>query len=47
MLNIQRVGIKAIIDARELVNQGIHPRGQIIEFVKQTEPAVYLTCQFG
>jgi hypothetical protein len=42
MLTIQREGIKAIIDARELVNQGIHPRGQIIEFVNQADPGTLI-----
>jgi hypothetical protein len=35
MLNVQREGTKAIIDARELIKQGIHPRGEIIEFIKE------------
>ncbi|MFD2445136.1 amino acid decarboxylase [Bacillus sp. CGMCC 1.16607] len=37
MLNIQREGSKAIIDARDLIKQGIHPRGEIIEFIKSAE----------
>lgn len=37
MLNVQREGKKAIIDARELIKQGIHPRGEIIEFIKEAE----------
>jgi hypothetical protein len=37
MLNVQREGTKAIIDARELIKQGIHPRGEIIEFIKEAE----------
>lgn len=37
MLNVQREGSKAIIDARELIKQGIHPRGEIIEFIKEAE----------
>jgi hypothetical protein len=37
MLNVQREGTKAIIDARELIKQGIHPRGEILEFIKEAE----------
>lgn len=37
MLDIQWEGKKAIIDARELIKQGIHPRGDIIEFIKKAE----------
>lgn len=37
MLNIEREGSRAIIDARDLIKQGIHPRGQIIEFIKEAE----------
>jgi hypothetical protein len=37
MLNIKREGSKAIIDARELIKQGIHPRNEIIEFIKVSE----------
>lgn len=37
MLDIQREGSKAIIDARELVKKGVHPRGQILEFIKEAE----------
>jgi hypothetical protein len=37
MLNVQREGTKAIIDVRELIKQGIHPRGEIIEFIKEAE----------
>jgi hypothetical protein len=37
MLNVQREGSKAIIDARELIKQGIHPRNDIIEFIKAEE----------
>lgn len=37
MLNIQREGSKAIIDARELIKQGIHPRNEIIKFIKEAE----------
>ncbi|MHC0036149.1 amino acid decarboxylase [Pseudoneobacillus sp. C159] len=37
MLNVQREGTRAIIDARELIKQGIHPRTQILEFIKEAE----------
>jgi hypothetical protein len=37
MLTIQREGSKAIIDARDLIKQGIHPRAQILEYIKEAE----------
>lgn len=37
MIDVQREGSKVIIDARELIKQGIHPRNEIIEFIKGAE----------
>jgi hypothetical protein len=36
-LPVKFEGSRAIIDARDLIKQGIHPRGQIIEFIKEAE----------
>jgi hypothetical protein len=37
MINVQWEANKAIIDARELIKQGIHPRAQILDFIKEAE----------
>jgi hypothetical protein len=37
MLNIQRDGERAIIDVRENIARGEHPKGHIFQFVKEAE----------
>ncbi|EKN63227.1 amino acid decarboxylase [Schinkia azotoformans] len=36
MLDVKLEGNKAIIDVRENIKRGEHPRGEILDYVKQT-----------
>ncbi|HET7627168.1 MAG TPA: amino acid decarboxylase [Bacillales bacterium] len=35
MIHVQREGDRAVIDVRELVKKGHHPKGEIFQYVKE------------
>jgi hypothetical protein len=37
MLNVIKDGVRIIIDVRELIKAGIHPRNDIIQYIKEAE----------